>query len=420
MAIRRPGSMEPEKSLGPRVLEWFRKRQRTLPWRGSADPYRVWVSEIMLQQTRVDTVIPYYGRFLERFPSIESLAEAPVEEVLARWSGLGYYGRARRLHQAARAIVEKHGGEFPRDHDEALALPGVGAYTAAAVLSIAHGTPIPVLDGNVERVLSRCFRIGGDPKSRAAADRMRSIAREAMPEGAAGDFNQGLMELGALVCTPREPDCAACPVEDLCAGRRRGDALRYPEKPRARPSIRVELEAAIVRRGSRYLLERMRKGPLEGLWVLPLAESPEALREGRAPASIKERLERELETELRSAGPEVSVMHSITYRRIRIRALLLEPVSRIAKDVPGKDGIEYRWVSAGDIGRSVPVSSIVTKVLERLGGKEGERNSPRRHGGTERRKAGEKNGSGSGRGRGSGKRGNGSSPRRHGGTEGRS
>ena len=357
---------EPEKPLGLQILAWFREKKRPLPWRATSDPYRVWVSEVMLQQTRVDTVIPYYHRFLERFPSIRSLATAPVDEVLATWSGLGYYGRARRLHQAARAIVEKHGGEFPRDHDQALALPGVGAYTAAAVLSIAHGAPIPVIDGNVERVLSRCFRIGGDPKSRAAADRMRSIAQEAMPEDAPGDFNQGLMELGALVCTPREPDCAACPVEDLCAGRRRGDALRYPEKPRARRSIRVELEAAVVRSGSRYLLERMRKGPLEGLWVLPLAESPEALREGRAPASIKERLERELGIVFRSTGPEVSVMHSITYRRIRIRALPLEPASRIAKDALRQDGIEYRWVAAGDIGRGVPVSSIVTKVLGRV------------------------------------------------------
>ena len=386
MAMRRPAPAEPDGPLGSRILEWFRENKRPLPWRTTANPYRVWVSEIMLQQTSVDTVIPYYHRFLERFPSIRALAAAPVEEVLARWSGLGYYGRARRLHEAARAIVEKHGGEFPRDHDEALALPGVGAYTAAAVLSIAHGAPIPVLDGNVERVLSRCFRIGGDPKARAASSRMRDIAREAMPESAPGDFNQGLMELGALVCTPRDPSCGACPVEDLCAGRRRGDALRYPEKPRARASIRVELEAAVVRRGSSYLLERMRKGPLEGLWVLPLGESPESMRSGKAPASILKRLERELGTPFRPAGPEVSVMHSITYRRIRIRALPLEPAARIPHRALRKDGIEYRWATAAEIGRSVPVSSIVTKVLGKL-----------------ERRAGEKNGRG--RGRGSGKRG---------------
>ena len=230
---------EPPKLDGPAIaairrdlLSWYDRERRDLPWRRTQDPYRVWLSEIMLQQTRVETVIPYYERFLERFPTVSDLAEAPIDDVLARWSGLGYYRRARSLHEAAGQIVREHAGVFPEDSAEALALPGVGRYTAGAILSIAYGRPEPILDGNVIRILSRWLRLGPEiPQSH-----LWTLAEDLVPEERPGDFNQAMMELGATVCTPRSPSCLLCPVQERCEARAEGTPERYPapkakEKP---------------------------------------------------------------------------------------------------------------------------------------------------------------------------------------------
>src|SRR6201984_884329 len=199
-----------------RLLGWFGKYRRELPWRLNKDPYRIWLSEIMLQQTRVAAVIPYYERFLDRFPDIRALAEAPEEEVLRLWSGLGYYSRARNLQRAARQIVAKHGGQFPRTLDEALALPGIGSYTAAAILSIAFGAKHAVLDGNVARVLARLDAIRGDLRESQRWRELQKTADGLLEPKYPGDWNQAIMELGATLCTPRSPQCLLCPVAQYC------------------------------------------------------------------------------------------------------------------------------------------------------------------------------------------------------------
>ncbi|MCH2104502.1 MAG: A/G-specific adenine glycosylase [Planctomycetes bacterium] len=261
-------------ALWAALLSWYDANKRDLPWRRSDDPYAVWISESMLQQTRVETVIPYFRRFMERFPTVGSLAEADVDEVLARWSGLGYYSRARRLHAAAAQLLELHEGEFPRDRAAAEALPGVGAYTAGAVLSIAYDLEEPLIDGNVQRVLARWFHVEG-LVSRAATRRELEGLAEALVRGV-GDpasWNQALMELGATICLPREPRCGGCPVEAFCEARAQGAEHAVPVLPRRPAPIDVELELFLVEEGGRVLLQRRGTGDrMAGLWELPTRE----------------------------------------------------------------------------------------------------------------------------------------------------
>ena len=229
-----------------RLLNWFRAFQRDLPWRRDKDPYCVWLSEIMLQQTRVVAVIPYYQRFLERFPDVRALAEAPEEDVLRLWSGLGYYSRARNLRAAAKQIVAKHGGQFPRDVDDALELPGIGPYTVAAILSIAYGEKLAVLDGNVGRVIARLDALRGDLREGGRWRAMQARADELVEPKAPGDFNQAMMELGATLCTPRAPQCLLCPVGDFCKARKLGLQNVVPEKRKKRATEEISLAAAVL------------------------------------------------------------------------------------------------------------------------------------------------------------------------------
>jgi len=228
------------------LLGWFRQYQRDLPWRRTKDPYRVWLSEIMLQQTRVATVIPYYERFLERFPDVHALAAAPPEEVLRLWSGLGYYSRARNLQRAAQEIVAKHGGIFPRDENDALALPGIGSYTAAAILSIAYGAKHAVLDGNVARVLARIFAVHGDLRDAKRWQSLQQSADALLDSKWPSDWNQAMMELGATVCTPQSPQCLLCPVTQFCQARKLGIADSLPARRKKRAIEVITLAAAVL------------------------------------------------------------------------------------------------------------------------------------------------------------------------------
>ena len=227
------------------LLVWFTEFQRDLPWRRDKNPYRVWLSEIMLQQTRVAAAIPYYERFLERFPDIKSLAEAPQEDVLRLWSGLGYYSRARNLQQAARQILAKHGGEFPTSAVEALELPGIGSYTAAAILSISYNKKLAVLDGNVARVIARLKAMRGDLREASPWKQLQKTADELLEPQNPGDWNQAMMELGATICTPRSPQCLLCPVGKFCEARKQGLVDTIPEK-RSKRSIEQITLAALV------------------------------------------------------------------------------------------------------------------------------------------------------------------------------
>ena len=227
------------------LLAWFAQFQRDLPWRRTRDPYRIWISEIMLQQTRVAAVIPYYEKFLERFPNVQALAEAPQDEVLRLWSGLGYYSRARNLQKAACQIVAEHGGEFPRTKEAVLQLAGIGEYTAAAILSIAFGQELAVLDGNVARVLARIDTQRGDLRQPQRWRELQARANRMLARNAPGDWNQAMMELGATLCTPRSPHCLLCPVQKFCKARQLGIAEEVPEKRQKRAVVSVHLAAAV-------------------------------------------------------------------------------------------------------------------------------------------------------------------------------
>src|SRR6266849_8168411 len=228
------------------LLKWFGAFQRDLPWRRTGDPYRIWLSEIMLQQTRVAAVIPYYQRFVAKFPSVRALARARTESVLRHWAGLGYYSRARNLQRAAKEIVAGHRGKFPREYDEALALPGIGRYTAAAVLSIAYQQPLAVLDGNVARVLARMGALRGDVRAPAIWRSLDAEAQDLLDRQSPGDWNQAMMELGATLCTPKSPRCEDCPASKWCRARKLGIAAEIPEARRKRATVEITLAAAVL------------------------------------------------------------------------------------------------------------------------------------------------------------------------------
>jgi len=260
-------------SFANRLLRWHRAHGRhDLPWQHPRTPYRVWVAEVMLQQTQVATVIPYYGRFLARFPDVAALAGAQRDEVLALWSGLGYYARARNLHRAAQQIVERHGGEFPRDFDAVLELPGVGRSTAGAILAQAFGARQPILEGNARRVFARHAAIAGWPGEPRVAEKLWRIAQRHLPKARMSEYTQAVMDLGATVCTARAPDCARCPVASDCVARRRGLVARLPgPRPRReRPRRVAQLLLIENARGELLVERRPDRGIWGGLWCPPL------------------------------------------------------------------------------------------------------------------------------------------------------
>lgn len=267
--------MDTPAPFAARLLHWFDRHGRhDLPWQHPREPYRVWLSEIMLQQTQVTTVIPYFRRFLQRCPDVQSLAAAPVDDVLALWSGLGYYARARNLHKCAQLVVERHGGEFPRDLDALMALPGIGRSTAGAILSQAHGLRHPILDGNVRRVLARHAAIDGWTGEPAVQKKLWALADKLLPFERLADYTQSLMDLGATVCTARKPACAICPVQEDCVARQQDRVASLPAaKPRReRPHKRAHLLLIENASGELMLERRAPAGIWGGLWCLPMLD----------------------------------------------------------------------------------------------------------------------------------------------------
>jgi A/G-specific adenine glycosylase len=267
------------------LVRWYKLRKRDLPWRKTRDPYAIWVSEVMLQQTQVKTVLGYYERWMQRFPTLTALAQAEDADVLHAWQGLGYYSRARRLLSGARAVAERHGGELPRDVQALLDLPGIGPYSAGAIASIAFGLPEPLVDGNVVRVLCRLFALEGDPAKAPLKQRLWQLARKLVPLDAPSDFNQSLMELGATICTPTSPRCPECPLQRQCLGLAQGIERELPQLAKRKAPTEVSTAAAYVRRGDAVLLRQLPPDAPRwaGLWVLPFAE----LSATRRPCSAK-------------------------------------------------------------------------------------------------------------------------------------
>jgi A/G-specific adenine glycosylase len=314
--------------LRERLLAWYEVTKRDLPWRGTRDPYAIWLSETMLQQTRVDTVIPYYERFLRELPTVVDLAAATEEKVLSLWSGLGYYRRARMLHAAAKRVAREHGGRLPASVEGLRGLEGVGAYTAGAVASIAFGHRAAVVDGNVARVLARLYVIEHDVTTSRGSARVWALAEDLVPEGkgVAGEWNQALMDLGATVCAPRQPRCEACPVHDLCAGRAQGVAADLPRIAPKKAPRAVQRAAIVLASSDAVLLARRRPGGLfGGLWEPPGADGDGedlAARLGVAPAALERRGE---------------IVHVLSHRRLQVTVLR------------GALGRRRRWsVPAGD------------------------------------------------------------------------
>jgi A/G-specific adenine glycosylase len=326
------------------LLDWYDRTRRDLPWRRTRDPYAKWIAETMLQQTQVQTVLPYYRRFLKAFPSIGALDRARRDRVLALWSGLGYYHRALNLKRAAAVIVNVHGGKIPRDFRALCALPGIGAYTAGALMSMAFGEPYPAVDGNARRVLARLFDAATEKSLREIAARLVAISRP-------GDFNQALMDLGATVCLPREPRCGECPLASRCAARKRGNIQnRLAPKPAVR---KIDWPLALIEKDGKILLRRRpRGGILPGLWEIPGGERKKS-------ESLRAALERHLD----GAGDRVKlenvmgvIRHSITNRRIRARVYRCACESPVSAPEPG-----WRWFALSSLHRH-PLSSLSLKA----------------------------------------------------------
>jgi A/G-specific adenine glycosylase len=326
--------MKSTPTFAERLIRWYEANRRDLPWRRTRDPYRIWLSEIMLQQTRVAAVIPYYERFLERFPDFQSLAGAPEEELLALWAGLGYYSRARNLQKAAQEM-QRLGG-FPEDYDSIRALPGVGDYTAAAVGSIAFGLPVAVLDGNVIRVMARVNCEDGDVGNARIREKLRQSVQNHIDPNRPAEYNQGLMELGATICLPKSPKCLICPINDICCARGRGIENSLPIKLKKASSIEEEIAVLVVRRGRKILLWQRAADSkrLAGFWELPQGDDLGKARRGALLGQFRHAIVNHVY--------EVSVYEA-----------------KLSGEVPGL----YKWILWEDL-RQLPLSTIARKSLQ--------------------------------------------------------
>ncbi len=342
-------------SVAPRLLPWFRRHGRKdLPWQRDPTPYRVWVSEIMLQQTQVGTVIPYYERFMARFPDVATLAAAPVDEVLHLWSGLGYYARARNLHRAAGQLVAVHGGRFPPDFEAVHALPGVGRSTAGAILALAHGERHAILDGNVRRVLARCFGVDGWPGLPAVEAALWRLAEACTPAAEVAAYTQAIMDLGATLCTRSRPACGLCPLQEGCVARAEGRQAALPApRPRPRERRRERRHVLVVIRGDASVLleQRPPEGLWGGLWGLPeFAGEPEARQWSEQRLGVGEpRFD---------AWPPL--LHSFTHFDLELVPLTLRVAAPASPAAAGY--VWYNCRAPARVGLAAPVAKIIRAV----------------------------------------------------------
>jgi A/G-specific adenine glycosylase len=344
-----------------KILHWYARHGRDLPWRHTTNPYAIWVSEIMLQQTQVETVLPYYRRFLSRFPTVHSLARASLEEVLKAWENMGYYSRARHLHEAAKEIVKRWKGEIPSSLEDLLQLPGVGPYTAAAVASITCGLRAPAVDGNVQRVVCRLFAIQKPLNHGPTKKRIQKLAQELIPHRYPGRFNQGLMDLGALICTPRRPSCPACPLSELCLAAKKECQETLPVKGKRRRLLHKSMAAAILTdsKGRFLVVQRHPAGLLGGLWKFPGGEmnSDETLQD-----TLLRSVREELGISVRVGEKLLSVDHVYTHFTLTIH--VFRCAIRMGKPRASKCR-RWQWAASNALNQ-LPFSRGDRKIMEAL------------------------------------------------------
>jgi A/G-specific adenine glycosylase len=346
-----------------KLLKWFDENQRDLPWRKKKTPYRIWVSEIMLQQTQVATVIDYFNRFIKKFPTVKKLAAADQADVLKMWEGLGYYRRARQMHAAAQVVVEEHGGRFPTDFESVLALPGIGRYTAGAILSISEDQQLPILEGNTIRLFARLMTMKSDPRTAANQKALWEFSENLIPRKRCGDFNQSLMELGSEICHPKKPKCLLCPIRDLCPTAIKGLQAEIPAPSRKMKYEEINEAVVVVRRGNKFLVRQCGPGERwEGLWDFPrYAISRDEITKGKTPLVLAEQLKTQMGLTVELESLSRTIKHAVTRFRITLDCFCATSVSGRMKKSAG----ETKWMTAKEI-EETPMSVTGRKVAKTL------------------------------------------------------
>jgi A/G-specific adenine glycosylase len=338
----------------PRLLKWFRAHGRTLPWRGQVDPYAVWVSEMMLQQTRVGTVIPYYRRWMKKFPSIQSLAKSSEQEVLRTWEGLGYYRRARDLHKAAKIVKDRFEGKLPSDPQLLAELPGFGRYTVGAVSSIAFGKDLPAVDGNQKRVFARLYDITQAVDSPAGDRLLWSLAGEILPKGKSSEFNQAVMDFGSSICLPRNPNCEICPVRAWCRAYQNGTQFFRPVKKRKGKSPHYHHVACVIEQNGRVLVQRRsERGLLGGMW-----EFPGGRVSGVSSADVKGVMKNSIGVKITSVAPLGTFRHAYTHFKVTVHAFRCEVDS-----IPNHNTL--KWIRPSRLGK-YPMGKVDRLIAQKL------------------------------------------------------
>lgn len=353
------------KNVRKKILAWYAGAARDLPWRKSQDPYHVWVSEIMLQQTQVATVIPYFARFIDRFPTIDSLATADEDQVLHLWEGLGYYRRARQLHRAAREIVRVYNGQFPHDPTHVESLPGIGRYTAGAILSIAFDARRPILEANTIRLFSRLLAYQGDPRSAQGQQLLWRAAETLLPRRATGQFNQALMELGSLVCTPRQPACDSCPLRSQCPTFSAGLQEEIPQAARRVQYEEVQEAAIVIWRGRKVWLRRCAEGERwAGLWDFPRF-SWQNSDQATDPSAVLETAQQQSHSRLTNLRKWTQMKHGVTRFRIQLTVFQADFLDKSGHSTATQTIPESRWIVASEL-HQLPLSATGRKIARLL------------------------------------------------------
>jgi A/G-specific adenine glycosylase len=349
-------------SIATRLLHWYRLHGRKLPWRGHPDPYAVWVSEIMLQQTRVEAVIPYFERWMKRFPTVQVLAKVSEQDVLHSWEGLGYYSRARNLHKAAGIVAREFGGELPRSIVALRRLPGIGRYTAGAIASMAFGLDEPTLDGNLRRVFARLFNVEVPADSTEGEKILWSIAAENLPKGRAGDFNQALMDLGATICLPQKPLCPDCPLREACQAQKMGVQEARPVlKAKLKVPSVVQAAVVILGRGRVLLAKRPSEGLLGGMW-----EFPNGRVDGDPARGLYKTLKTGYSLRVRAGEPLGTLQHAYTHFRVTVHVFSAE----LAGDLPENEKRQWakkniKWVKLSEL-EEYPMGKIDRQIARKF------------------------------------------------------